>query len=223
MRTNPWPTSFLFGRTSTFRMTKLEHSGNMSARTIRTTRMLSVHPCPCPPANSCSSTKLGVLPRCRPKSVVMKGNCFPGKEEERTSFRTAPCGLLEPWSQDKRTLGAMASHWTSHRGLAGRKGAPTSRSRLDTLNRLRRAVFTRILLKRLRKSNTLSCREHLTPMRTRTRTGRRKKGVASASFTGPPSGGRPSSTACSAHANNECSTKKGNWICWESTTQTQNF
>ena len=31
----------------------------------------------------------------------MNGNRFPGKEEERSSFRTAPFGLLEPWSQQE--------------------------------------------------------------------------------------------------------------------------
>ena len=58
MRTHPWPICFPFGRTSTFRM----HSGNMFKRTIRTSRMPSVHSSSCPLANSCSSTQLRFLP-----------------------------------------------------------------------------------------------------------------------------------------------------------------
>ena len=117
------------------------------------------------------------------KRVVMKGNRFPGKEEERSSFRTAPCGLLEPWSQNTRTTGAMASHMASHRGFAGKNCVPTFRSRSccnvwtpqDTLKRPRGAVLTRILLNRPRRLKTSSCRGRLPSMRTRRRTGRWKE------------------------------------------------
>ena len=134
MRTNPWPTSFPSGRTSSFRMTKLEHSGSMCPHgRFGATRVLSVHPCSCPPANSCSSTKLGVLPCCRidspPKRRRDEREPLPGKKEERSTCRTTPCGLLEPWSENRRTTGAMACHMASHRGFAGSKGAPTFRSR----------------------------------------------------------------------------------------------
>ena len=54
---------------------------------------------------------------------------LPGKKEERSTCRTTPCGLLEPWSENRRTTGAMACHMASHRGFAGSKGAPTFRSR----------------------------------------------------------------------------------------------
>ena len=146
----------------------------------------------------------------------MKGNRFPGKEEERSSFRTAPCGLLEPWSQNRRTTGAMASHMASHRGFAGKNCVPTFRSRSccnvwtpqDTLKRPRGAVLTRILLKRLRRSKNLVGSWTFATNENKKAHWAMERKVASAIFTGPPSGVRPSSTACSAHANNGCSTKK---------------
>ena len=165
-------------RISTFRMTKLEHSGNMSALTIRTTRMPSVHPC-------LSSYELVQLHTAGISAVLpTKRRC-----DEREPLRRQRGGeeLLPngSWNSgaNRRTVGA--SHVASHRGLAGRKGVPTFWSRSccnastsqDTLSRPRGllSILTRILLKRLWRANTLSCRGPLAPRSTRRRTGQWKE------------------------------------------------
>ena len=148
------------GRTSTFRMTNLEHSGNMSALTIRTTRMPSVHSC----LPSCELVQLhtdGIY------VVLLKRRCDEreGTASQAKRRRGAPSERLHvvSWNPgaNKRTLGAKASHMASHRGFAGRKRVPTFRSRSCCNVSI--------------SQDTLSCRGPLAPRRTRRRTGQWKE------------------------------------------------